>query len=399
MRRFFWLIGLFLVVMVLVISLWMSRKNAASLPIIRAIWVSRYEYKTPADVEQIVKNLANAGFTDLFFQVRANGTAYYKSQLEPWAFELSGSGADVSLLGTDPGWDPLQLAIDTAKGTRLRIHAYMNVLPGWKGFEDPPPEAEQLWTAHPDWFMIDSLGSKMLPTPGWYAFLNPVIPEVRAHLRAVARELSEYDVAGVHLDYIRYPHDYRDEAHKCYPNASKEEINRRSDFSYDPLSLNELAAQFGEFPTKDQIREFRCDSVTQVIRDISAGLRDDRLLSCSVLGNPIDGKYLAYQDSEKWAKEGLVDWVVQMNYATSSFNLYLTKMKETTGRRAFRDRVVIGLFCKNDTDLLLEQMDTATDSGCRGLALFSYGYLYNEHHQLTEKGHRVLERFIPVKQH
>ncbi|NLX25070.1 MAG: family 10 glycosylhydrolase, partial [Lentisphaerae bacterium] len=234
-------------------------------------------------------------------------------------------------------------------------------------------------------------------TPGWYTFVNPVMPEVRKHLQAVARELSTYDVAGVHLDYIRYPHDYRDEAHKRYPNASRAEIDQRSQFSYDPLSLNKLAARFGEHPTKEQIREFRCDSVTQVIRDISAGLRDNCLLSCSVLGNPVDGKFSAYQDSGKWAKEELVDWVVQMDYATRSFNLYLEKMEETTGRRAFRDRVVVALFCENDTDLLLEQIDTAKHSGCLGLALFSYGYLFDEQHQLTEKGRRVLERFIPAE--
>lgn len=397
MRRFFWWVGIFLVVSVLVILIWAALRNDRSEPFIRAIWVSRYEYKTPDDVEKIIKNLAAAGFTDIFFQVRGNGTAYYKSNLEPWAFELSGSGDNVDLLGNDPGWDPLQLAIDTAKGTQLRVHAYMNVLPGWKGLADPPPEQGQLWSAHPDWFMVDSLGSKMLPTPGWYTFVNPVMSEVRKHLQAVAHELSEYDVAGVHLDYIRYPHDYRDEAPKRYPNASRAEIEQRSEFSYDPLSLNELAARFGEDPTKEQIREFRCDSVTQVIRDISAGLRDHCLLSCSVLGNPVDGKFLAYQDSGKWAKEGLVDWVVQMNYATRSFNLYLEKMEQTTGRRAFRERVVVGLFCENETDLLLEQIDTAKHSGCLGLALFSYGYLFDEQHQLTEKGRRVLERFIPAE--
>ncbi|MBN2684791.1 MAG: family 10 glycosylhydrolase [Pontiellaceae bacterium] len=397
MRRFFGWVGVFLIVCVTVILFWAAFRNRRPELPVRAIWVSRYEYKTPADVEKIVKNLAGAGFTDLFFQVRGNGTAYYKSSYEPWAFELSGSGDNVALLGKDPGWDPLQLAIDTARGTQLRIHAYMNVLPGWKGLADPPPEQGQLWSAHPDWFMVDSFGSKMLPTPGWYAFINPVMPEVRAHLKAVARELSEYDVAGVHLDYIRYPHDYRDEAPKRYPNASKAEIEQRSEFSYDPASINALADRFGAFPSKEQIREFRCDSVTQVVREISDGLQKDRLLSCSVLGNLIDGKYLAYQDSGKWAKEGLVDWVVQMNYATRSFNLYLEKMEEATGNRAFRDRVIVGLFCKNDTDLLLEQIDTAKASGCRGLALFSYGYLFNDHHQLTEKGRRVLERFIPAE--
>ena len=57
---------------------------------VRALWVTRFDYTTPEDVRRIINNVAEAGFTDVFFQIRGNGTTFYKSEIEPWAYELSG---------------------------------------------------------------------------------------------------------------------------------------------------------------------------------------------------------------------------------------------------------------------------------------------------------------------
>ena len=77
-----------------------------------ALWVPRFDYSTPEDVKQIIKNASEAGFTDIFFQIRGNGTVFYKSNLEPWAHDLH--GGDIEKLGENPGWDPLQLAVEQA---------------------------------------------------------------------------------------------------------------------------------------------------------------------------------------------------------------------------------------------------------------------------------------------
>lgn len=379
--------------------IWMAL-SAARLPLppVRALWVTRFDYTTPEDVRSIINNVAEAGFTDVFFQIRGNATAFYKSRLEPWAYELSGKQVD--LLGRDPGWDPLQLALDTAHPHGLRVHAYMNVLPAWKGLDDPPASAEQLWTAHPDWFMVDSLGQKMLPTSGWYAFINPVIPEVRAHLRGIVRELCEYDVDGIHLDYIRYPHDYHLVAAQRYPEATDEEIMRHADFSYDPVSQEALFDRYGWEVSERKITTFRCDSVTRVVQDISYVMQQQKpdacLLTASVMGNPAEGKARAYQDSGAWVKQGLIDWVVQMNYGTRSFTRYLKMMKRATGSRGFRSSVVVGINAKNETDDILEQLDKVEQSGSRGFALFAYSFLFDEEHRTTEKGRAILAKIRPV---
>ena len=77
-----------------------------------ALWVPRFDYSTPEDVKQIIKNASSIGFTDVFFQVRGNGTVFYPSDLEPWAHDLH--GGDLEKLGKNPGWNPLQLAAEQA---------------------------------------------------------------------------------------------------------------------------------------------------------------------------------------------------------------------------------------------------------------------------------------------
>ena len=116
---------------------------------IRALWVHRWNYKAPADIKAIMLNASRFNFNTILFQVRGKGTVFYKSSIEPWADEIG---------GTDPGWDPLITAITEAHKHNLKLHAWINVYPGWSGI-DPPRNPNHIWNSHPDWFMITSLAT------------------------------------------------------------------------------------------------------------------------------------------------------------------------------------------------------------------------------------------------
>lgn len=355
-------------------------------PEVRAIWIVRFDYKTPADVEAIIANCARAGLTDIFFQIRGNGTVFYPSRLEPWAFELSGK--DVSATGRNPGWDPLQVAAAAAKKRGVRLHAYINVLPGWRGVREPPPSAGQLWTARPDWFMVDALGQRMRPTGGWYSFLNPALPEVRGHLSRLADELAQYDLAGLHLDYIRFPYDYKDVAREIYPKASADEIRRRSDFSHDRTSTELVRTRYGgDWGT------FRRDAVTQVVAGLRQAFKARRgpqsILSASVLADFATGHKASFQDSRRWAAERHVDWLVPMNYTPKFFDERLLAIQKTIGHRATASQLVVGLDCKADPAEIKRQIEAVRKAGCLGYALFAYSHLF-ENHRPTAKGQALL---------
>jgi uncharacterized lipoprotein YddW (UPF0748 family) len=260
----------------------------------------------------------------------------------------------------------------------------MNVLPGWRGLKEPPRAAGQIWTAHPDWFMVDSLGHRMHPTGGWYAFVNPALPAVRQHLTQLAAELARYDIAGLHLDYIRFPYDYKDVAREIYPKASAEEIKRRSDFSYDRYSLAQVRQQYN-----GNWAAFRRATVSQVVADLNKTFKTtcgpQCVVSSSVLADFNKGYSAAFQDSRRWAKDRYVDWLVPMNYNPKLFNERLEKMRRALGRRRTAEQLVVGIDCKADPAEIRRQIAEVQKSGCRGYALFAYSYLF-ENHRPSAKG-------------
>ena len=97
----------------------------------RGVWVSRFDWTTPdapaapEKIDEIVNNIAYAGFNAIFFQVRATADAYYPSDLEPWATRISGTFGQAP----DPFWDPLAYLIEKAHAQNIEVHAYLNVYP------------------------------------------------------------------------------------------------------------------------------------------------------------------------------------------------------------------------------------------------------------------------------
>ena len=218
-------------------------------------------------------------------------------------------GGDIEKLGENPGWDPLQLAVEQATYHNINLHAYINVLPGWKGRSNPPSGRHQLWADHPDWFMTDAEGNTMQPTSGWYTFLNPAHPEVIRHLSGLIREIMDYSVAGIHLDYIRYPYDYVSVADEIYPHISPKDLKRYADFSYDPYTEIQMEKKVISDSSKEARVRVKTTIIENLVIELSQSMKSintQAILSASVIGNPIDGRWHAGQVASDWLNRGLL---------------------------------------------------------------------------------------------
>jgi uncharacterized lipoprotein YddW (UPF0748 family) len=261
----------------------------------RALWVTRFEYSTPDDVRAVVNAAADARFNVVLFQIRGAGDAYYRSTLEPWAARLSGT------LGQDPGWDPLQVAIETAHARGIELHAYFNVFSAWSATgapgASPAGQPTHALTLHPEWVEQDAQGETNLGEYQWFA---PGIEAVRTHTVAVARELlNTYDVDGLHLDRIRY--------------AGKSA-------GYNALEREAFAASgatdFDAWRTEQVNAMVR--SLHQLVREVKPRAR----LSASVWGihTPLPGCSTSaglrdyFQDSWAWTEGDYIDALMPMIY-------------------------------------------------------------------------------------
>ncbi len=142
---------------------------SAQRPEARVLWISRFDWGSPPSqrsrLEYLINRAADAGFNIILFQVRATGDAYYQPGLEPWSYRLtSSSTAD---LGTDPGWDPLAVAVAAAHGRGLQLHAYVNLYATWECGRGEPPHSTP---EHPYWTLANYQVSPPIYDLSWRVY-------------------------------------------------------------------------------------------------------------------------------------------------------------------------------------------------------------------------------------
>lgn len=322
----------------------------------KAIWVARSAYRSPDEIIQIMDRVCSAGFNTVLFQVRGEGTVYYASSIEPWAAEYGGKA---------PPFDPLTVACREAHRRGMALHAWVNVMPAWRG-ANRPSDPRQLYNAHPDWFWYDQKGRRQ-PLGRFYLSLNPCLPEVRQYLANLMREIvTRYPVDGLHLDYIRFPMD---------------EVPKGIDYPYDKRTLTLFKQATGKRPQDDRAawNRWRGEQVTAVVREIRTmqrKARPDMLLTAACGADMDEYKRFYFQDGAAWLRAGLLDAVFTMNYATRSQTF---RGRQDAWVRAAPSRMVIpglGEYLHQNDQLTVEQLKLARQYG-RGFAIFSYQSLFN----------------------
>ncbi len=184
-------------VMLLVLSL--ALPLAAAPVEHRGLWVGGGTINTPEAVADVVNRAAAAHLNALYPLVWYNGgQAWYRSKLCPLADKV------------DPNFDPLGELIRLAHARGLQVHAwFVNGSYGWG--------SKGVFAEHPDWALQTGRPMK----PPWYDLGKP---EVRRYETDVMIEcLRNYDLDGLHFDYIRY-----DSQQYCYCAHCQEEFARRS---------------------------------------------------------------------------------------------------------------------------------------------------------------------------
>jgi len=320
----------------------------------RAVWVTRFDWRSEADIESAISRAAELGFGAVFFQVRGNGTVLYRSEHEVWSDAFGFK---------DPGFDPLAVAVRAALVSGVQLHAWLNLMPGWSG-DRPPDDVDQLYHAHAGWFLRDASGEREPLAKQRYAGLNPCLPEVRAYLADLCAEVARVEgLAGLHLDYVRL--------------TSGDEPGGIDRFPDDALTRTRFAIDKGlEASTSPAAyRAWKVACVTDLVEQVRARVRGEPLLlSAAVLADP--GRALASaQDWPDWARRGLVDVVVPMAYATDdgTFKRLVRLDRAAAGTCALV--VGVGLFKHDDPLQTVRQMELAQQLGARGVALFSFGEL------------------------
>lgn len=329
----------------------------------RAMWVTRFDYETPRDIEKIAEACQLAGMNTILFQVRGAATASYKSALEPWSERYNWA---------DPGFDPLATAIEAAHARGLELKAWVNVMPAWWG-TTPPTDPRHVWQAHKDWLWYDQNGKVQPFSDKFYVSLNPCLPEVRRYLASVMRDLvARYDVDGLHLDYIRFPNDL---------------VPAGTDYPRDARTVKLFRGETGKTPDQDRAAwdTWRTEQVTNLLREIRRQVRQEKPdleLSAAVGPEPERALAAHFQDVKTWSHENLVDLVYPMNYTRDPA---IFQKRVELWRPIARDTsVVMGLrIDSDDVELHRTQIAKALQE-FRGFAMFAYSSIFDSPNDILD---------------
>ncbi|MBW3663103.1 MAG: cell wall-binding repeat-containing protein [Actinobacteria bacterium] len=165
-------------------------------PELRAFWVHLFDsaLKSPAGIDRVLDAATRANLNTVVVQVVRRHDAYYASDVLPRTSDPA-MPRDLDLLGR---------LIPAAKARGLDVHAWFVLAPAYHGAYDevglPPghvyrdhgPASSDPWTT----VSHDGRTSD---------YLDLGVPAVQDHVVAMITEVaSRYDVAAIHLDYLRY---------------------------------------------------------------------------------------------------------------------------------------------------------------------------------------------------
>ncbi|MFQ6673796.1 MAG: glycoside hydrolase family 10 protein [Fidelibacterota bacterium] len=340
----------------------------------RALWVVRGSMTSPAEIDRSLRFAKENGFNHLFVQVRGRGDAFYNSQVVPKARPIRESN-----------FDPLDYAVRKGHELGLSIHAWLNVYLIWSS-EWLPEIDTHILNRYPEWVDRSFFGEttshvgKELNNyqTGNEQFLSPAHPEVVNRLVNIFREvIANYDIDGLHLDYVRYS-----DADFGYTGAARRDFQK--EYRVDPVELvketgpdsNPVSPGRRQFLLRRWV-QYRRDRVTALLRKCNALILDldpQCILSVAVKPGPNEARDRYYQEWDRWLAEGLVDYVVPMNY-TPDLRLFARNIDEIYESipTKYWPGIVMGIAVYNQDALdARDKVRYAKVTGFSGISIFSY---------------------------
>lgn len=267
---------------------------------IRAVWlttiygldwprsVANNDYSMQSQQRSVcdmLDKLQEANFNTVFFQVRLRGDVAYQSKIERMSSVFSGKE------GVSPGYDPLAFVLDECHKRGMECHAWFVTYPLGKVSEVRRQGQNSVVKRHP----------KLCKQHNGEWFLNPGAPGTIDYIMSLVREIVlNYDIDGIHFDYIRYP-----ENAKTFPDS----------YEY---------RKYGKQKNKDQWRRDNINRLVYRIYDWVKFAKPWVQVSSSPLGKysripevPNAGwtsLESVYQDPKDWMTKGKHDMIVPMMY-------------------------------------------------------------------------------------
>jgi uncharacterized lipoprotein YddW (UPF0748 family) len=377
---------LFFITSIIILSLFTSLScKAQSGPEVTSprlgVWITVFSpeevlYSTES-IDRLIETCKSTGIKDIYIQVYRAGKAFYDSDIA--------DSTPYKKMVAACGKDPVKYLIRKATINDISLHAWMNVLSVSQN-----TDADIIKKLGKNVITVDQHGRSAFADKGpddldgYYirekqVFLEPGDKRVRDYLGSIATELiKKYPgLAGLHLDYIRYP--------RIVPFVPGSRFNSHGiSYGYGENNIISFKEKTGIDVTKmensrDNFQKWdswRRGQVTATVRELSEKVRalsPSLKISCTIIASA-DMTYLTtFQDWTLWIKEGYINYVVAMDYTDDPrlFNLNASSLMMPD----VKDKVQIGVgayLLKDSPAVFREELELAAKIAPQGIVIFSY---------------------------
>ena len=297
----------------------------------RAVWHRPIE-KTYAEIEANIRMYKEIGMNLIFVETLYNGYSTFKTDVEEFPYHPQLS-TNYNKDASTPYEDYLSAFVALCQEYGIEVHAWVeNFYVGLK-------QDAKIVTMHPDWVMYNDDGTILQRNEGGlYVFVDPANKEVQDTLISYYNDLFKKNpgVAGLNLDYIRYPVSSRSEdtgftmaaMTGFYEQMGKEfTANQKSDrvkmykkfiqlFDHQYL----LGGQEEADANYQKWVDYRMNVITEYVRRIKDEVKEPNgiILSTSVFASLQESTNAKKQDWKTWYVNGWIDLATPMAYYTNS---------------------------------------------------------------------------------
>jgi uncharacterized lipoprotein YddW (UPF0748 family) len=314
----------------------------------RAFWCHSAFGLQGLDWDEAIRRLAENGFTAILPNMLWGGAAFYESKVLPVASQVAERG------------DQIRQCVAACRKYGLQVHVWKV---NWNlGSAAPKAFVENM---RRESRLQSSVSGKEEP---WLCPSHPANQQLE--IAAMLEVVRNYDVDGVHFDYIRYP----DNDH-CFCAGCKERFQRLCGVKVQRWPEDVLA----EGPLRQQWLDWRRSNITAVVKAVSEqarALKPKIKLSAAVFRYWNTDRDAVGQDWKLWCDKGYLDFVCPMDYTpiNSRFENMVSQQLQWAGRTpCYPGLGVSASSSRFGVDRAIEQINITRRYQTHGFVIFNYG--------------------------
>ncbi len=345
----------------------------------KGLWITANYVGRKSSVDSIISFCTKNNITMIFPQIVVGGSVYFDGINMPYGRFLKDKDAFLYL-------------VRKAHQHNIEVHAWINANLIWSFFNLPP--SNHIIMENPNILSkkLSGINHSMIFNK-WNKyhieglFLDPSYKEFSQYLAKLSSFISRnYNVDGIHLDFIRYAgydHGFTDKAINDYKKITGinilflplYEVIYTSLFQYDNLPPFKRYLLFHRY----LFNTLRIKYLKDVIKTVRYNIPHRVKLSAAVFPNPHSARMKYSQDWKKWD----TDFIVTMNYTPniSVFRKNIEYEKINYNKPLFVG--IEGYWMGRDTIIPIEEA-IAYKEGTDGIVIFDYGSMIKKDEELPK---------------